>query len=46
MSQYVSIRTGEIVVGFSNVVKTIVEEFRTYHFLNLHWAKYPPGYFD
>ena len=46
MNQYMSIKTGEIVVGFSNVIKTALQDFKMYHILNFRWAKFPPEYFD
>lgn len=46
MHEYVSIRTGEIVTGFRAVLKTVWEDFKHYHILNLKWARFSPYYFE
>ena len=46
MNQYVSLRTGEIVDGFINVIITVFTELFRYRIINLRWEKFTPHYFD
>ena len=40
MHEYVSMMTGEIVEGIPAMIKTIWQDFKYYHILNVRWARF------